>query len=223
MEDREYTKVIDYVKAMILDGQLNLGDKLPTEREMAETLKLGRYSVREALRIMENMGLIESRQGSGNYLSSNICKNLTQSLSMLLLVKQVDFQEISQLRRAIELHAYRLAIDTVGKYHIDEMKNTLAKMKGATSKKEAELDRTFHYLIIKASENKLMISIMEALSQLCEDFIEQVLKQSTAEMKEKFAQSHFKMLEGLETKNSDIGYRAINAHYDLIDSMCNQL
>lgn len=67
-----------------------------------------------------------------------------------------------------------------------------------------------------------MISIMEALSQLCEDFIEQVLKQSTAEMKEKFAQTHFKMLEGLETKNSDIGYEAINAHYDLIDSECNQ-
>lgn len=136
MEDREYTKVIGYVKAMILEGQLNLGDKLPTEREMAETLKLGRYSVREALRIMENMGLIESRQGSGNYLASNICKNLTESLSMLLLVKQVDFQEISQLRRAIELHAYKLAVSTVSKHHIDEMKNTLDKMNGATSKKK---------------------------------------------------------------------------------------
>lgn len=217
MEDREYTKVIGYVKTMILDGQLCLGDKLPTEREMAETLRLGRYSIREALRIMENMGLIESRQGSGNYLSSNICKNLTQSLSMLLLVKQVDFQEISQLRRAIELHAYRLAMDNISKQQLDEMKKTLEKMNASNLKEEVQLDRAFHYLIIKASGNKLIISIMEALSELCEQFIEQVLKQSTAEMKEKFALSHLKMLEGLETKDNDKGYQAINEHYDLIN------
>jgi GntR family transcriptional repressor for pyruvate dehydrogenase complex len=217
MENREYTKVIGYVKAMILDEKLNLGDKLPTEREMAETLNLGRYSVREALRIMENMGLIESRQGSGNYLSSNICKNLTQSLSMLLLVKQVDFHEISQLRRAIELHAYRLAMDNISKQQLGEMKKLLEKMNASNLKEEVQSDRAFHYLIIKASGNKLMISIMEALSELCEEFIEQVLRQSTAEMKGKFTQSHLKMLEGLETKDSDKGYQAINEHYDLIN------
>ena len=72
MDNKEYKKVIGYVKEEVANGNFKVGDKLPTERKMAESLGLGRYSIREALRVMDNMGLINSIQGSGNYLAQNI-------------------------------------------------------------------------------------------------------------------------------------------------------
>ena len=67
MKDREYKRVMAFVKDGIRSGEFQVGSKLPTEREMAETLGMSRPSIREALKSMENIGLIESQQGSGRY------------------------------------------------------------------------------------------------------------------------------------------------------------
>ena len=74
-ETREYQKVIDYVCQMIADGQLKIGDRLPTERQIAETLSIGRNSTREALRMLEHIGMISCKRGSGNYLTDNVSRS----------------------------------------------------------------------------------------------------------------------------------------------------
>jgi GntR family transcriptional repressor for pyruvate dehydrogenase complex len=63
-----YEQVIDRIKGMIADGTLDIGDQLPTERFLAEQLHVSRTSIREALRAMEIIGLIECRQGEGNFV-----------------------------------------------------------------------------------------------------------------------------------------------------------
>lgn len=65
---RVYEKAIEQIKDMIVEGTFKKGDKLPSEREMAESLQISRTSIREALRELEIMGLIESRQGDGNFV-----------------------------------------------------------------------------------------------------------------------------------------------------------
>ena len=70
-ERREYSRVVDHIYTLIETGQLTVGSRLPAERALAEELCAGRNSVREALRMLENIGLVESRQGSGNYIACN--------------------------------------------------------------------------------------------------------------------------------------------------------
>ena len=65
---QEYEKAIQYIYELMKSGELTIGSRLPTERALAETLGIGRNSTREALSIMHGMGLIERRQGSGNYM-----------------------------------------------------------------------------------------------------------------------------------------------------------
>ena len=65
---QEYEKAIQYIYELMKSGELTIGSRLPTERALAETLGIGRNSTREALSIMHGMGLIERRQGSGNYI-----------------------------------------------------------------------------------------------------------------------------------------------------------
>ena len=219
MENREYTKVIEYVKNNLKTGNLEVGGKLETERVLAEKLQLSRSSIREALRSMQNMGLIESRQGSGNYLIGDFSKNLTDSFGLMLMMKQVDYSEISQLRRAIEIQAYQLAVSRITDEQIEVMRDLLKKIKKAKQKEEILLDKEFHYSIISASSNVLMINIMEALSSVYEEFVANVIENATEKEKMQLSKLHLQILEGLKNKNIEIGISAINKHYDLIGHM----
>lgn len=218
MEDREYNKVIAYIKDLIRKGSLRTGDKLPTERELAETLAVGRYSIREAMRIMDAMGLIESRQGSGNYLITNIEKNLTETMGLMLLIKEVDYVQISQLRRAIELYAYGCAIQQFSQEQIEVLTTTIEKMRVTTGKEKAQFDKQFHDEIIRGSGNTLIISIMESLSSVCNDLIEKVVTEAEPAVEKALSKAHEELLKGLRSKNLDLGLKAIHLHYDIIDA-----
>ena len=220
MENREYSKVINYIKTMISESRLHQGDKLPTERELANTLSIGWYSIREALRIMDNMGMIESRQGSGNYLVSNIGKNLAESVNMMLMVKQVNYLEISQLRRAIELYAYGAAMNNLTPEKVNYMNRILEEMEITSGTEKAKLDKQFHDAIIIESNNNLIINIMESLSEVCQVFIEKVLHSSSEEINETLMGTHIEMLHYLVEKDIAKGTDAINRHYDIADFEC---
>ncbi|SHO44134.1 FadR/GntR family transcriptional regulator [Anaerocolumna xylanovorans] len=222
MENREYKKVITYVKEWIAGGELHSGDKLPTERELADVLCVGRYSIREALRIMDALGMIESRQGSGNYLVTNIEKNLTESMELMLLIKEIDYSQISKLRRAIELYAYGCALSHLTGSQLEELAKITEDMKQTAEHEKAILDKKFHDMIIAGSDNALIISIMGSLSNVCSNLIEEVVIGSAPETERILMDIHENMLKGLMEKDLLLGMQAINQHYDLIDSQVSK-
>ena len=97
---REYQKAIDYLSDQIRAGMLTVGSRLPTERAIAEDLGISRNSTREALRTMENMGMIESKQGSGHYLTGSISNSLSGMIQMMLLLNKTSQREICAVRRS---------------------------------------------------------------------------------------------------------------------------
>lgn len=99
---KEYEKAIHYLYELIQNGELKIGSKLPTERSIAEQLNISRNSTREALRVLENTGLIESRHGSGNYLTGNMSKTISSVTNMMLLLQQTTKEEICFFRRNME-------------------------------------------------------------------------------------------------------------------------
>lgn len=222
-ENKAYLKVIQHIKKLLLNEQLSLGDKLPTERELSEILSLSRNSIREAIKIMENMGIIESRHGSGNYLVGNIGKSFTDSLSMMVLMKRVDYLEISQLRRGIEIQALSLAMNIITEDDLSSLNLLVNKMYVCNEIQQATLDKEFHYTIVALCKNDLMLSIMQSLSEICEQFIEYVLNGTLKNEKNPFIELHKKILESLVQKDLSMGIEAINEHYDIIDeSLINE-
>ena len=77
--EKSYEKVIEYVKHGIGSGEIQAGEKLLPERELAQKLEISRNSAREGLRILENMGVLESQQGAGNYVSGNFDEILAET------------------------------------------------------------------------------------------------------------------------------------------------
>ncbi len=217
-DNKAYLKVIRYIRQQLVSGLLGIGNKLPTERELSERLGLSRNSIREALRTMDNMGLVSSRQGSGNYLTGNIEKSFSESLSMMVLAKQVDYIEMSQLRRAIEMQSLLLAMGRITEGELAHIEELLLKMEGSRKIDEPALDKEFHYAIVAASGNELMINIMQALSTACEQMIDFVLRQSADGGRQLLMESHRRIYESLLHKDQSLGVASVAAHYDIVDN-----
>lgn len=168
-----YEAVMEQIKEIIKKGELKKGDKLPSERELADKLKVSRTSVREALKALIMLGLVESKHGEGNFIKSNFEDNLLEPISIVFLLMGSKNEEIIQLRKIIEPEAAALAAENITEDELNELFDTIEEMKKSSDNKScSELDRKFHYKIIQASRNNLISAIMFSISTLIEKYID---------------------------------------------------
>lgn len=218
---RAYVKVIDYIKHEIRVGNLRIGSRLPPERALAERLNVGRNSVREALRILEIMGTTVSTQGAGHFIAANFETTLVETLSVMFLLKELSFQQVSQLRYAIEKHALALAVVNASESDREELRSiiSLLDLAGGSEEKNVALDKQLHYTIAQASGNVLFVEILNALSDVMDRFIADLRLDIMAEevRRNKLLAAHRTMVESILTGNLASGYAAIDEHFDLVD------
>ena len=219
IHEKSYKKVIDYIKNKIRVGELKMGEKLPAERELSEILGVSRNSVREAIRTLDIMGAISSQQGAGNYLTGNFENNLVESMSMMFLLKQINYQQISQLRRALELQALSLAIDNISEQEIIQLEKIVSKLEHDTEENNVILDKKLHYNIALASRNTLIIDILHALTEVIDQFIVDLRREilSSDHSKDRLREAHNEMIKSLIKRDKNLAYEAINKHFSIID------
>lgn len=218
-EGREYQKAIDYLCGLVKEGELKIGSKLPTERKLAETLSIGRNSTREALRILENMGMIVCRQGSGNYITGNMTQTISGVIEMMLLLKQVTREEVLTFRRDLEkavCHAV-MKNGNIEQWYDKLMEILSRDLEEQSLEEQIETDRSFHYMLIQATENQLWICISEAISVVYRSWIACALRYSDLEMKRKLKESHLALLLALKEGSTERCDAAVDHHYDLVD------
>lgn len=215
--NREYQKAIDYLADQIKAGRLSVGSRLPTERAIAEDVGISRNSTREALRSLENMGMIESIQGSGNYLTGSISKSLSSMIRMLLLLKKTNPREICVVRRTLE----KSICDSAIQQHLSAQWLTQAEQlldsPAASLEEEIENDRKFHYLLVEASQNRLWMELMNAIMDVYREWIDLVLHGADDQTKGALKQAHKDILAAIKAQDREKCEQAIDRHYDIID------
>ncbi|MBU1150080.1 MAG: GntR family transcriptional regulator, partial [Proteobacteria bacterium] len=115
------------VLVLIEEGKLKRGDHLPSERELTETFKVSRTTVREAIRTLESMKLLQSRQGNGTYVLASSEEALIQPLAAALFKEKDDIRDIFYIRKIIEPHVAELAAENATPQEIEEMERILRK------------------------------------------------------------------------------------------------
>jgi GntR family transcriptional repressor for pyruvate dehydrogenase complex len=221
---KSYQKVIEYIKQQIKEGKLEAGGKLPTERELSEILGVSRNSVREAIRSLDIMGVIRSHQGAGNYLAGSFENSLAESLSIMFLLNQFDYQQISQLRRGLEMQALLLAIDNITVDEIGELIQIISQLEHEKEEINVILDKRFHYNIAKASRNVLITNILQALSDLLDQFIYDLRRDilSTEDSRIILNEAHYEMMKSLITRDKNLAREAINKHFGIVDEKLHE-
>jgi GntR family transcriptional repressor for pyruvate dehydrogenase complex len=218
-----YEQVIEQIQQRILNGELKKGDKLPSERELSEQMNVSRTSIREAIRVLETMGVIESKQGEGNFICSNIEKSLIEPLSMIFKLNDGTWKDILELREVFELQVVKIATLRATEKECMELKYIIDEMKKETeitynNKAVVLLDQKFHSKVVSISKNYLIESFFIMSSKLFENFIEDARDKiiSTYWSKEVLFEKHNAIYEAIRDKNPDLAYEKMKEHMDVI-------
>ena len=214
----EYQKVIDYIFQMIKDRKLIVGSKIPSERDIAEQLGIGRNSTREAISIMRGMGLIESRHGSGNYIAKNSGRTISNIVSVMLALGSISMKDILECRKIISRTVIELIfINGLEDNEKEYMKKIIDIMKPSSGEQLVLLDQEFHVALIRATHNQLFITVMEAIAQVYHESISKVLESADMETTTRFLEIHNKIYESIVEKDKDECIKYINEHYDFAE------
>ena len=217
--EKTYEKVVEYVKQEILAGRLHPGDRLPSERELAEKLESSRNSVREGLRVLDNIGVVSSLHGSGNYISLNFDETMTEMLAFMYLLKGIREDQLTEFRRSIELEALYLAVERVTDQQKEELMEHLEKLEMVrTESARVRHDRAIHQILVEASGNEFLITNYRALNNLMDQYISTMRARIINGMHDAhmLGEAHRLFVEGLVSGDLEKGQTGLKRHFDYI-------
>lgn len=161
---RVYQDIVAQIEALLDSGELLPGDQLPTERALAEQLQVSRASVREALRALELLGVVETRAGGGTFVRRAAAGDLARPLSALIS-RGHPMADLIEVRGLIEPALAACAAERVTDAVLVELRDLIAlqERKVAAGESYADEDTRFHELIGRAAGNELLVTMLAAI------------------------------------------------------------
>jgi GntR family transcriptional regulator, transcriptional repressor for pyruvate dehydrogenase complex len=214
---RIYEEVVSQIHDLMREGRFKAGDQLPSERELAETFKVSRTSVREALRALEAQGLIVSRTGAGNFIAELPVESLVAPLAALLLEEKDALADIFEVRKLIEPHIASLAAERATKNDIERMKKILDKQRDAVAHGETgvDADAELHFAIARATQNQALERLVSGLMEILSHSREESLQ--TKDRRKVSIESHRRILSAIEDHDQKKARDAMLRHIESVE------
>lgn len=158
-------EIIGQVRDLITSGRLKVGDRLPAERELAKTLDVGRSTVREAIRALESLGILQARPGEGTFLVANPADQRPDPFAVNLFNSWDNRRKLFEVRMVIEPGLAALAARRATPDHIQRMREILNDQEQLVRQGDngIKADTTFHFLLAEASGNDILLRLMDGL------------------------------------------------------------
>lgn len=169
--DRLYVDVLGQIQDFIVRQQLRPGDKLPPERQLINEFGVSRTVVREAIRALEERGLVEVKHGSGVYVAEPSIDSVTESLALHLRVSESSLMPLLEVREILEVEIAGLAAERATEEDQEQMERTLRREAGLLDSQDeyVEEDLRFHGLLTEATHNEVLHILMRPLAELLRD------------------------------------------------------
>ncbi len=211
-----------YFADEILEGRLKRGDQIESDRELAKKLNVGRSAVREALKVLDVLGMIDIRLGQGTYITSRETNFFSVPLSWSLFLDGTQVKSILQVRGALELRAVQLAAQCEDKNKLDKltdiyyrMQKTFQESKDTDNLQHAlqetlNADIEFHTCIAECSGNPIILSMLTTIR----NFLKRVSGTGMvdAEQLQAVVEEHQKLYGAIISGNVDVATQTMMKH-----------
>lgn len=216
--------IVDKIEGLILDKHLVPGDKLPSERDLSTQLGVGRYALREAIRILEARGIVEVRPGTGTYVTNLESDLLKSALGSLLLGKRDEILHLLQVRQFLEVKAAGLlAQKGLCEEDLLQLEELVLKMEsmavGASA--YASVDTQFHSMIIHLVGNPILSQIVDSVRDLVLSDIRKLIR--LPDMQERSAWHHRQVLRCITRGDCAGAEAAMQDHLDDVEEAARSL
>jgi len=173
-------QVLTQIKKALKKGEIKPGDRLPGARELADKMKVGISSVREALKMLESLGAVESRQGEGTFVCNTLREGAANALEIQLSLLPLTAEYLVEFRIVYETAYTRLAIENASFEDLEKIKNAVISLEervkiSPDSLVEIQDELLFHRAVLYSTHNPYIIKIGEAALDLFFDVIHERL------------------------------------------------
>lgn len=207
--------VVNKIKEKLLLGELKPGDRLPSENELSEKFGVGRPSIREAIKMLKALGVVEIRHGDGTYIANCINADAISPLIFSLILQPGRGKDLLELRHIFEVGYTRLAVERLDEEDIVNIENALKKHEDAVAsgrvEELGEREMEFHLSILNATKNPLVIRIGVTILELLEPSIER----TSRTFSERAIEDHRRIFEAIKERDIARVEEVIRKSYEL--------
>jgi GntR family transcriptional repressor for pyruvate dehydrogenase complex len=216
---RRYEQVADQIRKLVSSGTLKPGDLLPPERELAAKLGVGRSSIRDAVRTLEVMGILEPRQGLGTVVRDLSTDALVVPLASVLTRKREMVQELLDVRRMIEPGLAARAAKNATSEEIAHMAAILARHEAKLRRGEQAVDEDdeFHYAIALAARNSVVLQVLDVLMDLLRESRSRSLQ--VKGRPQRSFDGHRRILRAIRRHDTEAAEEAVRKHLREIEEI----
>src|SRR5579863_4438341 len=216
--NRVYEEVAKQIERLILK-RLKPGDKLPSERELSETLRVSRGSIRDAIRGLELMGMVEPRQGTGTIVKEISADSVVNPFANALKRRKELVGELIDFRKMLEPPLAARAATHASADEIAEMEQILERQDDKQGRGEAAVgeDAEFHYSVALASGNSVVLKVLDILMDLLRDTRERSLQVDGRPQKS--LSGHRRILAAIKRHDAEAAKSAMRRHIEDVEEI----
>jgi len=222
---RLYETITNQLQKLMQQGELKPGDKLPSERELAEQMHVSRPSIREALRTLEMMGYLESKVGvnGGTFIKQLTIHTIISPFSTLLLQNENFIMELLEVRLVLEIEVSRMAAIRRTKEDLNKLKSAIHSMQDEIDQGESGFsgDNSFHEALAKATHNHVLEQFVAMCGNLLEIEHESHLRLIKGES-QKALKQHMDIYISIEEQDEELSQAQMRNHILNISNLIRQ-
>lgn len=208
--------VVDQIEQAILSGQLPPGERLPSERDLAEQFGLSRMTIRDALRVLESTGFVEIKLGAGGgaFVREPNFAPLSNSLSSMLKFKKATILELAEARKIIEIATAELAAQRATDDDLEALRLAVETARQAyetgNSNYTPQHSVDFHAALAKAAKNYVLDLTVNSFRTLFYEVLEQLLP--TSDMAERAIRDHWAIYKAIKARDGEQARQLMTEH-----------
>ena len=218
-QTKVFQDVVEQIQGAILDGRLKTGDTLPSERQLKEMFNISRGTLREALRVLEQKGLIEIKLGvgGGSVVKDVNAEQVSESLGLLIQSQKVSLNHLAEFREDVEgivaAHAAKRRTNT----DISKLRQFVEAARqcvdGGTSQRDAfiDIDKQIHMILARVAENPIYISVLQSVHENIHRYYDRFLSMDGPELRENYQDLH-DLVNAVEKGQADEARRLARDH-----------
>jgi DNA-binding FadR family transcriptional regulator len=218
-QTKVFQDVVEQIQGAIFDGRLKTGDMLPAERELKEMFSVSRGTLREALRVLEQKGLIEIKLGvgGGSVVKAVDTEQISESLGLLIQSQKVSLNHLAEFREDVEGIVAAHAAERGTRQQIQELNRLLNQARGCveqgSSQRSAfiEIDKQIHMKLADITGNPIYTSVLHSIHENIHRYYDRFLSMERRELQENY-QDLCDLVQAVENANSDQARRIAQNH-----------
>lgn len=209
--------IVDEIVGMIVAGTLKPGDRLPAIEDLCQQLRVGRTSVREALKALDVIGLVEIRHGKGTFVGENPSRFFLKPIAWQCLLDQAKTPALAETRRCCEGELAALAAERASPEDVLEMHRALERQSGLLDSGEfADAALEFHIAVWRAAHNEVLLHILSGIRDLLRQSMSEVV--SIPDTKGVTLAQHRAIGQAIADRSPELARRAMRDHLKYVET-----